>query len=73
VLNLLAGRKIIATRRHRRRVADSVPPAERRECLVRHFRACGHQVLMDSHEVPLALVEKLQDLLPVWLGLIGPV
>jgi hypothetical protein len=50
-----------------------VPPAERRQCLIRHLRACGHQILMDSHEVPLALVEKLQDLLPVWLGLLGPV
>jgi hypothetical protein len=30
MLNLLAGRKIILTRRRGRRVADSVPPAERR-------------------------------------------
>jgi len=73
VLNLLAGRKIIATRRYWWRVADSVPPAERRQCLIRHLRACGHQILMDSHEIPLALLEKLQDLLPVWLGLLGSV
>jgi hypothetical protein len=28
---------------------------------------------MDSHEIPLALVEKLQDLLPMRLGLLGSV
>ncbi len=70
VLKLLAGRKIIAARRHWRCVADAVPPAERRQCLIRHLRACGHQILMDSHEIPLALPEKFQDLLPVRLGLL---
>ena len=30
MLNFLAGRKIILARRRGRRVADSVPPAERR-------------------------------------------
>ena len=30
VLNLFTGRELILTRRRRRRVADSVPPAERR-------------------------------------------
>ena len=34
-------------------------------------RARRHQFLMDSHEIPLALVEKLQDLLPVGLRLLG--
>jgi hypothetical protein len=73
MLHLLAGRKIILARRGWRCVSNSVPPAERRQCLIRHLRACGHQILMDSHEIPLALVEKLQDLLPVGFGLLGPV
>ena len=73
MLHLLAGRKLILARRGWRRVADPVPPAERRQCLIRHLRACGHQILMDSHEIPLALLEKLQDLLPVGFGLLDSV
>jgi len=73
MLKLLPGRKLILARRRWRRIADPVPPAERRQRLIRHLRACGHQILMDSHQIPLALIEKLQDLLPVWLGLLGPV
>src|ERR1035438_9398414 len=71
VLHLLARRKIILARRCRRRVSDSMPPAERGQRGVRHLRARPHQILMDSHEIPLTLVEKLQDLLPVGLRLLG--
>src|SRR5579885_596055 len=73
VLHLLTGRKLILARRRWRRVTDPVPPAERRQCLIRHLRTCGHQILMDPHEIPLAPVEKLQDLLPVGFGLFGSV
>ena len=59
--------------RFRRRLPDSVPAAEGGQCLVRQRRARGHQFLMDSHEIPLAAGEKLQDLLPVGFGLLGPV
>ena len=51
--------------------APVVPAAERRQRGIRQLRACGHQLLMDSHEIPLARVEKLQDLLPVGFGLLG--
>ena len=66
------GCKIVAARRHWRRLADAVPPAERRQCLIRQLRPAGHQFLMDSHEIPLAVAEKLQDALPVRFGLLGP-
>jgi hypothetical protein len=72
-LRLLAGRKLILARWRWWRVSDSVPPAECRQSLIGHLRACGHQILMDSHEIPLALLEKLQDPLPVWFGLFGSV
>jgi hypothetical protein len=45
-LHFLTGRKIILTRRRRRRISDSVPPAERRQCLIRHLSACGDQILI---------------------------
>jgi hypothetical protein len=35
---------------------------------IRQLRAARQQFLMDSHEIPLAPVEKLQDLLPVRFG-----
>jgi hypothetical protein len=73
MLKLLAGRKLILARWRWRCISDPVPSAERRQCLIRHLRACGHQVLMDSHEIPLALLEKLQDLLPVGFGFFGSV
>jgi len=69
MLHLLGGRKVILARRCWRRAADSVAPAERRQRGIRQLGAAGgHQLLMDSHEIPLALLEKLQDLLPVRFG-----
>ena len=38
---------------------------------LRGSRARPHQILKDSHEIPPTLVEKLQDLLPVGLRLLG--
>src|SRR5260370_45641 len=70
MLHPLAGSKILLAGRRRRRVSDSVPAANRGQCGIRQLRAARQQFLMDSHQIPLALVEKLQDLLPVRLGLL---
>jgi hypothetical protein len=45
-----------------------VPPAKSRQCRIRQLRAARPQFLMDPHEIPLALGEQLQDLLPVRFG-----
>ena len=72
-LRLLARIEVVLTRRHGRRLPDSMPATECRQRGIRHLRACGHEFLMDSHEIPLALFEKLQDLLPVGFGFFGSV
>ncbi|HLG95408.1 MAG TPA: hypothetical protein VKX49_03745 [Bryobacteraceae bacterium] len=68
MLEFRAGRKLILSRRYGRLVPDAVTPAERRQCGIRQRCATRQQFLMDSHEIPLALVEKLQDLLAVGFG-----
>jgi hypothetical protein len=50
-----------------------VPATERGERGIGQLGACGYQFFMDSHEIPLAPREKLQDLWPVGFGLLGPV
>jgi len=59
MLKLRARRKGIVTGRYRRLVSDTVPPTECRQRGIRQLRAACHQLFMDSHEVPLAAVEKL--------------
>ena len=54
MLHLLAGLEVILARRRWRRLSDAVPPAERRQRRIRQLRAARHQLLMDSHEIPLA-------------------
>ena len=73
MLHLFAGLKLVSAGRYHRRLADAVPPAERGQCRIRQLRPTGHQVFMDSHEIPLAVAEKLQDLLPVGFGFLGAV
>jgi hypothetical protein len=73
MLHLFARLEVVLTRRCWWRLPNSMPPAERRQRGVRQLRAAGHQFFMDSHEIPLAPAEKLQDLLPVGFGLLGPV
>ena len=63
MLHLLARLEVILARRRDRRLSDALPPAERRQRRIRQRRAARHQFLMDSHEIPLARCQKLQDLL----------
>jgi hypothetical protein len=41
---------------------DTLPAAEARQRLIRQHRAARHQILMDSHEIPLAQHQKIEDL-----------
>jgi hypothetical protein len=72
VLHLLARLEVVPSDRLGRRVTDSVPPAVRRQGLIREPRARAHELLVHAHEVVLAPGHELQDLLPVRLGLLGP-
>src|ERR1019366_2107553 len=65
VLHLHAWFEVILARRFDRRLPDALPPAETRQRLIRQHRATRHQILMDSHEIPLARHQKLQDLFAV--------
>ena len=57
MLQFFAGRKSILACCYRRLVSNAVPAAERRQCGIRQLCARRHQLLMDSHEIPLAPVE----------------
>jgi hypothetical protein len=48
-----------------------MPATERGQGLIRKRRPAGQQLFMDSHEIPLAGAEKLQDALPVRFGFLG--
>jgi len=73
VLKLFRRLELVAAGRDDWRLADAVPPAKTSQCRIRQFRPAGHQFLMDSHEIPLAVAEKLQDAFPVRFGLLGSV
>jgi hypothetical protein len=73
LLHLLARLKIVSTGGYHRRLADAMPAAEGGQGGIRQLRSTGQQIFMDSHEIPLAVAEKLQDLLPVGLGFLGTV
>jgi len=72
MLHLYARREIILAGRYRRLVTDRVPPAECRQRSIRQLRSTRQQFFMDSHEIPLALLEKFQDLLAVRFGFLRP-
>ena len=57
MLKFFSRRKIKPAYRYRRLVSNVVPAAERRQCRIRQLYARRHQLLMDSREIPLALVE----------------
>ena len=73
MLHLLAGLKVVLARRHRRRLPDAMPATEGGQGRIGQHRAGGRDLLMDSHEIPLAGGEQLQDLLPVGFGFLGTV
>src|SRR6516225_9223217 len=72
VLKLGSGWELIVTRWYGRRVSDSMPAAKRGQRWIGQLHTSRYQLLMDSHQIPLAAVEKLQDLLPVWFGFLRP-
>lgn len=57
MLQFFAARKSILACWYRRLVSNAMSAAERRQCGVRQLCARRRQLLMDSREIPLALVE----------------
>ena len=57
---------------HNRSLPDALSAAECGQRLIRQHRSAHLQLLMDSHEIPLAGSQKIQDLLPVRLGFLRP-
>jgi hypothetical protein len=72
VLHLHARLEVILPRRHDRCLSDALPAAERGQRRIRQRRAGRRQLLMDSHEIPLARCQEIEDLLPVGLGFLRP-
>jgi hypothetical protein len=72
VLHLHARLEVILARRHDRCLPDALPAAECGQRRIRQRRAARRQFLMDSHEIPLAGNQKLEDLLPVGFGFLRP-
>jgi hypothetical protein len=73
MLQFLARRELVAAGSHYRRLPDRVAAAEGGQRLIRQRRPATHQLLMDSDQVPLALVQQIEDLLPVGLGLLSTI
>src|SRR5450759_1761769 len=65
VLHLHARIEVILARRFDRCLPDTLPAAETRQRLIRQHCAARRQILMDSHEIPLARLQKLEDLFAV--------
>jgi hypothetical protein len=72
VLHLHAWIELILARGRHRRLSDALPAAKRGQRRIRQRRPAGRQLLMDSHEVPLAGAQKLEDLLPARFGFLQP-
>src|ERR1039457_1444465 len=72
VLHLLARLEVVLARRHDGRLPDTLLSAEGGQRRIRQGHSLGCQFLMDSHEILLAGIEKLQDPLPVGFGFLGP-
>src|ERR1039457_3192379 len=68
VLHLYAWIEMILARGHDRSLTDALPAAECGQRWIRQFRAARRQFFMDSHEIPLAGGEKIQNQLPVGFG-----
>ena len=72
MLHLYAWVKVILARRHDGDLSNTLPATERRQRRIRQRRAIRDQLLMDSHEIPLAGSQKIEDLLAVGLGFLRP-
>src|SRR5450755_5168550 len=69
VLHLHPWLKMILTRRHDRSLPDALSTAECGQGRIRQFRSGRRQFFMDSHEIPLARSQQVEDLLAVGFGL----
>src|SRR5450759_1753065 len=72
VLHLHARLEVILARGHDRRLSDALPAAEARQRLIGHRRAARLEFLMDSHEIPLARCQKIEDLFAVRFRFLRP-
>ena len=72
VLHLHTGIEMILARGHNRSLTDALPAAERSQRRIRQRRAAAYEFLMDSHEIPLAGSQKIEDLLAVGLRFLRP-
>jgi hypothetical protein len=68
MLRLFTGLEVILACRDRCCLPDPMPAAESCQCGIRQVRTRGHQFFMDPYQIPLALAEKLQNLLPPGFG-----
>ena len=72
MLHLLAGREVVLAGRHGGRLPDAMPATEGGQGLIRERGSAGHELLMDSHQIPLAGDPKIEDLLPIGFGFLRP-
>src|SRR5262245_46747579 len=66
MLRLLAWRELVAACGHDGRLPDSFPATEGSQRLIGKCGSGGDQFFMDSHEVPFAVGQQLEDLLAEW-------
>ena len=72
MLHLYPGIEVILAHRHDRRLSDAVPAAECGQRWIRQLGAVCPELLMDSHQVPLAGDAKIENLLPIGFGFLRP-
>ena len=72
MLHLHTRLEMILARRQDRCLSDAMPAAKCRQRRIRQYRSLRLQLFMDSHEIPLAGAQKLEDLLPVGFGFLRP-
>ena len=71
MLQLFARLEVVLAGRHGWRLPDALPATEGGQGLIRERGSAGAELFMDSHEIPLAGGEQLQDPLPVGFGFLG--
>ncbi|MBK7581914.1 MAG: hypothetical protein IPI67_17110 [Myxococcales bacterium] len=73
MLHLLAWLMVVASRRLLWLVPDAVTATVRGQGRVRELCALGRKLLVNAHEVALALVDQLDELVVVRLGFLAAV
>ena len=71
MLQFLARLKLVLPGSHFRLLTDSMTTAKGRQRWIRECHPAGHEFFMDPDEIPLAIGQLLQDLLPVGFGFLG--